>query len=330
MENDKKILFSGIQPSGYLTIGNYLGALKNFVTLQNDYDCYYCVVDLHSITIDQVPAVLRQNTYNLIALYLACGLDYKQNTLFIQSQVPAHCELTWVLSCNTMFGEARRMTQFKEKSAKHPDNINVGLFSYPVLMAADILLYQADLVPVGNDQKQHLELARDLAIRFNNKYSPTFTVPEPYIASKQGGARIMDLADPTKKMSKSDNGGAVLMLDTPEDIMRKFKRAVTDSDTQIKYHASKPGISNLLTIYSAFSSKTISESEKDFEDVGYGDFKIRVAESVIEGLRPIQNEYSRIIKDKAFLEQVIDEGRQKATQKAFKTIRKIYKKVGFI
>lgn len=330
MENTKKVLFSGIQPSGYLTIGNYLGALKNFVTLQNEYDCYYCVVDLHSITVDQIPAELRQNTYNLIALYLACGLDYKKNTLFIQSQVPAHCELSWVLSCNTMFGEAKRMTQFKEKSARHPENVNVGLFSYPVLMAADILLYQTDLVPVGNDQKQHLELARDLAIRFNNKYSPTFAVPEPYIASRQGGARIMDLQDPTKKMSKSENAGAVLMLDSPDDIMRKFKRAVTDSDNEIKYNASKPGISNLLTIYSAFSGKSISQCEKEFEGAGYGDFKIKTAESVIEGLRPIQSEYARIVHDKAFLEEVINEGRQKASQAALRTIRKVYKKIGFI
>ncbi|HEY8390959.1 MAG TPA: tryptophan--tRNA ligase [Clostridia bacterium] len=330
MEDAKKILFSGIQPSGYLTIGNYLGALKNFVTLQNEYDCYYCVVDLHSITVDQAPADLRQNTYSLIALYLAAGLDYKKNTLFVQSHVPAHCELAWVLSCNTMFGEARRMTQFKEKSAKHPENVNVGLFSYPILMAADILLYQADLVPVGNDQKQHLELARNLAIRFNNKYSPTFTVPEPYIQSKQNGARIMDLADPTKKMSKSDNAGAVLILDTPDDIMRKFKRAVTDSDNEIKYSASKPGISNLLTIYSAFTNKSITDCENELQGVGYGDFKIKVAESVIEGLKPIQSEYSRIIKDKAFIEEIINEGREKASKTAFKTIRKVYKKVGFV
>lgn len=330
MEEQKKVLFSGIQPSGYLTIGNYLGALKNFVKLQDEYECYYCVVDLHSITVNQVPAQLRQNTYSLIALYLACGLDYKKNTLFIQSHVPAHCELAWVLSCNTMFGEARRMTQFKEKSAKHPENINVGLFSYPILMASDILLYQADLVPVGNDQKQHLELTRDLAIRFNNKYSPTFAVPEPYIASKKDGARIMDLQEPTKKMSKSDDGGAVMMLDTPDDIMRKFKRAVTDSGNEIKYSTSKPGISNLLTIYSAFSGNTIAESEKQFEGKGYGEFKVKVAESVIEGLKPIQAEYNRIIKDKQFLDEVIAEGRQKALDASRRTLRKVYRKIGLI
>ncbi|HEY8443931.1 MAG TPA: tryptophan--tRNA ligase [Clostridia bacterium] len=330
MEEQKKILFSGIQPSGYLTIGNYLGALKNFVKLQDQYQCYYCVVDLHSLTVTQVPAQLRQNTYSLIALYLACGLDYKKNTLFIQSHVPAHCELAWILSCNTMFGEARRMTQFKEKSAKHPENVNVGLFSYPILMAADILLYQADLVPVGNDQKQHLELTRDLAIRFNNKYSPTFTVPEPYIASKKDGARIMDLLDPTKKMSKTDENGAVMMLDKPDDIVRKFKRAVTDSGNEIKYSASKPGISNLLTIYSAFTGKTITECEKEFEGKGYGEFKLKVAESVIEGLRPIQEEYERIVKDKQFLDEVIAEGRQKALEASAKTLRKVYKKVGLI
>ncbi|HEY8419758.1 MAG TPA: tryptophan--tRNA ligase [Clostridia bacterium] len=330
MEEQKKVLFSGIQPSGYLTIGNYLGALKNFVKLQDQYECYYCVVDLHSLTVSQVPAQLRQNTYSLIALYLACGLDYKKNTLFIQSHVPAHCELAWILSCNTMFGEARRMTQFKEKSAKHPENVNVGLFSYPILMAADILLYQADLVPVGNDQKQHLELTRDLAIRFNNKYSPTFTVPEPYIASKKDGARIMDLLDPAKKMSKTDENGAVMMLDTPDDILRKFKRAVTDSGNEIKYAANKPGISNLLTIYSAFTGKTIAECEKEFEGKGYGEFKIKVAESVIEGLRPIQEEYARIVKDKQFLDEVIAEGREKALYASAKTLRKVYKKVGLI
>jgi tryptophanyl-tRNA synthetase len=330
MENQKKVLFSGIQPSGYLTIGNYLGALKNFVKLQDQYDCFYCVVDLHSLTVSQVPAQLRQNTYNLIALYLACGLDYKKNTLFIQSHVPAHCELAWVLSCYTMYGEARRMTQFKEKSAKHPENINVGLFSYPVLMAADILLYQADLVPVGDDQKQHLELTRDIATRFNNKYSPTFVVPEPYIPSKKDGARIMDLQDPEKKMSKSDNGGAVMMLDSPDDIMRKFKRAVTDSGNEIKYSASKHGISNLLTIYSAFTGKSILECEKEFEGKGYGEFKIKVAESVIEGLKPIQDEYARIIKDKQFLEEVIAEGKQKAAYASYKTLRKVYRKIGLI
>jgi tryptophanyl-tRNA synthetase len=327
---EKKILFSGIQPSGYLTIGNYLGALKNFVKLQDQYECYYCVVDLHSLTVAQAPAQLRQNTYNLIALYLACGLDYKKNTLFIQSHVPAHCELAWILSCNAMFGEARRMTQFKEKSAKHPENINVGLFSYPILMAADILLYQADLVPVGNDQKQHLELTRDLAIRFNNKYSPTFTVPEPYIGSVKDGARIMDLQDPTKKMSKTDENGAVMMLDNPDDIMRKFKRAVTDSGSEIKFSASKPGISNLLTIYSAFTGKAVSECEKEFEGMGYGEFKVKVAESVIEELRPIQEEYARIVKDKQFLDEVIEEGRQKALQASARTLRKVYKKVGLI
>ncbi|HEY8423370.1 MAG TPA: tryptophan--tRNA ligase [Clostridia bacterium] len=330
MEEQKKVLFSGIQPSGYVTIGNYLGALKNFVKLQDQYECYYCVVDLHSLTIAQVPAQLRQNTYSLIALYLACGLDYKKNTLFIQSHVPAHCELAWILSCNTMFGEARRMTQFKEKSAKHPENVNVGLFSYPILMAADILLYQTDVVPVGDDQKQHLELARDLAIRFNNKYSPTFVVPEPYIASKKEGARIMDLQDPAKKMSKSDPNGAVMMLDTPDDIMRKFKRAVTDSGNEIKYSPSKPGISNLLTIYSAFTGKTIAESEKEFEGKGYGEFKIKVAESVIESLKPIQEEYARIIQDKQFLDQVIEEGKQRALQASYKTLRKVYRKVGLI
>lgn len=330
MESDKKVIFSGIQPSGYPTIGNYIGALKNFVALQNEYDCYYCVVDLHSITVEQVPAELRHNTYNLISLYLACGLDYQKNTLFVQSQISAHSELAWVLNCFTMFGEAKRMTQFKEKSANNPENVNVGLLAYPVLMAADILLYQTDLVPIGDDQKQHLELARNLAERFNNKYSPTFKIPEAYIPIKEKGARIMDLQIPTNKMSKSSIGGAVLMFDTPDEIMRKFKRAVTDSDNEIKYLAKKAGISNLLTIYSAFTGKSIAECEREFEGKGYGDFKIRVAESVIEGLRPIQNEYKHISEDKAFLESVMMLGRQRAMETSIKTIKKVYKKLGFV
>lgn len=328
MQQQKKIIFSGIQPSGQLTIGNYLGALKNFAKLKDDYECYYCVVDMHAITVEQHPAELRKNTYSVLALYLACGLDYKKNTLFVQSTVPAHAELAWVLNCHTMFGEARRMTQFKEKSKKAPENVNVGLFAYPVLMAADILLYMTDLVPVGQDQKQHLELARNLAIRFNNKYSPTFTVPEPYI--NKTGAKIYDLQEPTKKMSKSDAGGAVLMLDSPEEIMRKFKRAVTDSDNQIRHSKDKPGISNLLNIYSLFTGKSIADAEKEFENSGYGDFKIRVAESAIEGLRPIRAEYEKIMADKGFLDSVIEEGRQKAAYAARKTLSKVYRKVGFI
>ena len=322
MEN-KKVIFSGVQPTGKITIGNYLGAIKNWTTMQEEFNSIFCVVDLHSITVNQVPAELRKNTFDLLALYIACGLDPQKSILFVQSHVPAHAELAWVLNTVTMVGEMNRMTQFKDKCRKHADNINMGLMDYPVLMAADILLYQTDLVPVGIDQKQHVELARDVAQRFNNKYSPTFVVPECY--TPKVGAKIMSLQEPTAKMSKSDENenAVVTMLDDKDAIMRKFKRAVTDSDN-------KPGVSNLLSIYSCFSGKTIEQAEIEFEGKGYGDFKTKVAEAVIEGVAPIQAEQQRIVKDKAYLEEVLKDGAYRASKLAYKTLDKVYRKVGFI
>ncbi|MBR6755075.1 MAG: tryptophan--tRNA ligase, partial [Clostridia bacterium] len=282
-QNIKKTILSGVQPSGTLTIGNYLGALRNWATLQYDYNCYFCVADLHAITVRQVPADLRQNCLKTLALYLASGIDPEANALFLQSHVPAHAELSWVLSCYTMFGELSRMTQFKDKSAKHSDNINAGLFTYPVLMAADILLYQPDLVPVGNDQKQHIELARDIANRFNNTYSETFKIPEPYMPT--AGARIMSLSDPTSKMSKSDFGdGSIFLLDDKDTVIRKIKRAVTDSGSEVRFAEGKDGINNLMSIYSAFTEKSFDEIEKEFEGKGYGVFKLAVAEVVADAL----------------------------------------------
>lgn len=327
---EKKIVFSGVQPSGGLTIGNYIGAIKNWIDLQDKYDCYYSIVDLHAITVPQVPKDLRKNTLELLAIYLACGLDPEKSTIFIQSHVPAHAELTWVLNTITYMGQLSRMTQFKEKSRKSKENLNAGLFTYPVLMAADILLYQTELVPVGEDQKQHLELARDLAERFNNRYSPTFKVPEPLI--KEEGARIMSLQDPESKMSKSDENenGYILILDEPDAIRRKIKRAVTDSIGEIKYNDEQLGIKNLINIYSAFSGDSIEEIENRYEGVGYGKFKEDLAEVVIEGLMPIQEKYKEIINNKDYLEKVYREGAEKANYIANKTLRKVYKKVGFI
>lgn len=329
-ENQKKTLFSGIQPTGRLTIGNYLGALSNWVKLQDEYNCIFCIVDQHSITVNQVPAELRQKTMNLLALYLAAGVDPDKNVIFIQSHVPAHAELTWVLLCNTYIGELNRMTQFKQKSQQHAANINAGLMDYPVLMASDILLYQTDLVPVGQDQKQHLELSRDLAERFNNKYSPTFVVPEPYIAKV--GSKIMSLQNPTVKMSKSDeNEKATIFLDDDKDtIIRKFKAAVTDSDNRIVFSADKPAISNLLTIYSAFSGVSIKDAEKEFDGVGYGDFKLRVADAVIAKLEPIQKRQQELLKDKDYLNSILIKGAQTANYLANKTLSKVYRKVGFV
>ena len=330
MENQqiKKTILSGVQPSGTLTIGNYLGALRNWNTLQDDYNCYFCVVDLHAITVRQVPAELRQNCLKTLALYLAVGIDPEKNALFIQSHVPAHAELAWVLSCYTMFGELSRMTQFKDKSAKHSDNINAGLFTYPVLMAADILLYQPDLVPVGNDQKQHIELARDIANRFNGVYSETFKVPEPYMP--KAGARIMSLSDPTAKMSKSDLGdGSIFLLDSKDVIIRKFKRAVTDSDTEIRFAEGKDGINNLMSIYSAFTGKTFEEIEREFAGQGYGTFKLAIGETVADALAEIQAKYNTFISDKEQLNKILIEGAQKASYTAEKTLRKVYRKVGF-
>lgn len=329
-EHQKKTIFSGVQPSGKLTLGNYLGAIKNFPVLQEEYNCIYCVVDMHAITVRQEPAALRRQTLELLAQYLACGLDPEKSILFIQSHVPAHAELAWVLNCYTMFGEASRMTQFKDKSAKHADNVNVGLFDYPVLMAADILLYQADMVPVGVDQLQHIELTRNIAQRFNGIYSDTFVMPEPYIPKT--GAKIMSLADPTRKMSKSDENvnGFILLMDKPEDIMRKFKRAVTDSDNRIIVSEDKPGVSNLLTIYALASGKTIEEAEAEFAGKGYGDFKPAVGEAVVELLRPIREKTEDLLKNKDYLEQIYRDGAQKAQYVARKTLDKVHRKIGFV
>ena len=332
MENqvEKKIVFSGIQPSGGITLGNYLGALKNWIGLQDEYNCVYSLVDMHAITVRQDPATLRKNTLNAYALLLACGLDPEKSVFFIQSHVPAHAELAWILNCYTQFGELSRMTQFKDKSLKHADNINAGLFTYPVLMAADILLYQADLVPVGADQKQHLELARDIAERFNGAYSPTFTVPDGYIPKT--GARIMSLLDPTKKMSKSDEqeGAYICMLDEPDVIIRKFKRAVTDSEACVRYGEGKDGINNLMGIYSCVAGKSYEEIEREFEGKGYGEFKLAVGEAVVDHLKPIQERFKAYATDKGYLEKCYTEGAQKAMYLSSKTLAKVMKKVGFI
>ena len=330
MLNGKKVVFSGVQPSGNLTIGNYLGAIKNFSAFSEEYHCFYCVVDLHAITVRQVPAELRRRTYETLALYIAAGLDPQKNTLFVQSHVPAHAELGWILDCFTMFGELSRMTQFKDKSQKNADNINAGLFTYPSLMAADILLYQTDLVPVGIDQKQHLELARDIAGRFNGLYSDTFTFPEGYIA--QTGMKIMSLAEPTAKMSKSDKNpnAVVYILDSKDDILRKFKRAVTDSGSEVRYAEGKDGINNLMTIYRAFTGKTNEEIEREFEGRGYGDFKMAVGEACADALAPVRAEFDRLIADKAYLESVMREGAQNAAYCARKTLSKVQRKLGFV
>ena len=325
----KKRIFSGIQPSGELTLGSYMGALKNWVSLQDEYDCLYCIVDMHAITVRQVPADLRRRSVAQLAQYIACGLDPEKNIMFIQSHVPQHAELSWVLGCYTQFGELSRMTQFKDKSAKNADNINGGLFTYPVLMAADILLYQSDLVPVGDDQRQHVELCRNIAQRFNNWFPDTFTLPEAFVPKM--GARIMSLGQPENKMSKSEPDGCVFLMDKPEDIMRKFKRAVTDCETAVRFdQQNKPGISNLLTIYCAATGKTLAEAEAEFADQGYGVFKPAVGEAVVELLRPIQEEANRLMADKAYLESVYQKGAERASALANRTLRKVYKKVGFV
>ncbi|OUQ78874.1 tryptophan--tRNA ligase [Flavonifractor sp. An100] len=329
--DEKKVMLSGIQPSGDLHLGNYLGAIKNWGARADEFDCYYFMADMHTITVRQNPADLRRRTLEQLAQYIACGLDPEKNTLFIQSHIPAHAELGWVLNCYTMFGELSRMTQFKDKSAKNADNINGGLFTYPALMAADILLYQPDYVPVGNDQKQHVELTRDVAQRFNNIYGDVFKIPEPYIPKT--GARIMGLSNPEAKMSKSAPEGCVFLMEKPEDIQRKFKRAVTDSDTErcVRYDPEhKPGVSNLMSIYSAVTGKTFGEIEQEFDGKGYGAFKPAVGEAVVETLRPIREEASRILADKAYLESVYKQGAEKASYVANKTLRKVYKKVGFV
>ncbi len=327
---NKKTIFSGVQPSGNLTIGNYLGAIRNWTTLQNDYNCIYCVVDMHAITVRQIPAELRKRTYETLAVYIAAGLDPEKNTLFVQSHVPAHAQLAWDLGCFTMFGELGRMTQFKDKSRKNADNINAGLFTYPVLMAADILLYQADLVPVGQDQRQHLELARDIAVRFNGAYSNTFIIPEGYIPKT--GMKIMSLAEPTKKMSKSDANpnASVAILDSYDDIIKKFKRAVTDSDTEVRYADGKDGINNLMSIYSCFTGNTMEEIENEFAGKGYGEFKMAVGETVADSLKPIREKFDELMKDKSYLESVMRSGAERASKIAYKTISKVQKKLGFV
>ncbi len=328
--NEQKRVLSFIQPSGLLTLGNYLGALKNWTEMQNDFDCTFAVADLHAITVRQEPAKLRNQIYSTYAILLALGIDPEKNTVFIQSHVPEHAQLAWLLSCYTQFGEMSRMTQFKDKSQRHPDNINVGLFSYPVLMAADILLYKADLIPVGADQKQHIEIARDIANRFNNIYGDVFTIPDGYIP--KSAARIKSLQDPTKKMSKSDDNvnAWVAILDTKDDIIRKFKRAVTDSDSRVIMSEDKPGVSNLISIYSAVTGKTTEEVEREFDGKGYGDFKLAVGEAVADELAPIKQKHDEIIKDKKELERLYRIGAEKAEYVARKTYLKAMKKVGFV
>ena len=328
----KKVVFSGIQPTGVMTLGNYLGALKNWVALQDEYNCYYCIVDMHAITVRQDPAKFRKNTLDAYALMLACGVDPKKSTTFIQSHVRSHADLAWVLNCYTQFGELSRMTQFKDKSQKHPDNVNAGLFTYPTLMAADILLYQTDLVPVGIDQKQHLELTRNIAQRFNQLYSDTFVLPEPYIPAADSGAKIMSLQEPTKKMSKSDENqnAFITILDDKDTIVRKFKRAVTDSDMQVRYGEGKDGINNLLTIYSIVTGKTIADAEKEFDGKGYGDFKLAVGEAVADHLQPIRERFAQLREDKTELEALYRAGAEKALYVSQKTVNKVHKKIGFI
>ena len=330
MFQDQLISYSGVQPSGNLTIGNYLGAIRNFSQYSEKYKCFYCVVDEHAITVRQNPAELRRRTYETLALYMACGLDPEKNTLYVQSHVHEHAELAWILNCFTMFGELSRMTQFKDKSAKHADNVNAGLFTYPTLMAADILLYQTDVVPVGIDQKQHVELCRDVAERFNQIYPGTFTVPEPIIS--KSGKKIMSLADPTKKMSKSDENvnAIVYILDDRDTIIRKFKRAVTDSETCVRFAEGKDGINNLMTIYSCFTNKSFEEIEREFDGRGYGEFKLAVGEACADALAPVQASFKELLADKAALEAQMKKGAEEASYYARRTLGKVQKKLGFV
>ncbi len=333
MMTPKKRMLSGIKPSGDLTLGSYLGAVKNWAERSEEFDCFYFMADLHAITVRQNPVDLRRRSLEQLAQYIACGLDPEKNTLFIQSHVHQHAELGWILDCYAMFGELSRMTQFKDKSAKNADNINGGLFTYPALMAADILLYQADAVPVGEDQKQHVELTHTIARRFNGIYGDVFKIPEPVVPKV--GARVMSLTNPTAKMSKSENEdtGRVLVMDAPEVIMKQFKRAITDSDTEncVRYDKeNKPGVANLMTIYSACTGKSFAEIEAEFAGQGYGAFKPKVGEAVVETLRPIREEANRLMKDKAYLESVYKAGAEKASYVAERTLRKVYKKVGFV
>jgi len=328
--SNKKRVLSLLQPTGIYTLGNYLGALHNFIPMQEGYECVFGVADLHAITVRQKPADLRQAVLGSYALMMAVGIDPKKSVLFIQSQVPEHSQLAWILNCYTQFGELSRMTQFKDKSGRNPDNINAGLFTYPCLMAADILLYQADYVPVGSDQNQHIEITRDIVERFNGLYSPTFKVPES-LNSKQG-ARVMSLQDPTKKMSKSDTNqsGVVYLLDSPDEIMKKFRRAVTDSESEVRYAPGKDGVNNLIDIYSCITGKTREDIETEFSGMGYGDFKSAVGEAVVDKLRPIQAEYSRLIGDKAYLESCYRPAAEQAHLIARKTVSKVMRKIGFI
>ena len=327
MEN--KVMYSAVQPSGNLTIGNYVGAISNWVRLQSEYDCYFAIANMHSITVRQEPAELRRRTLEVAALYLACGIDPEKCTLYVQSQVPQHAELAWVLNTVTYVGEMQRMTQFKDKSQKHADNINMGLMDYPVLMAADILLYQTDLVPVGLDQKQHVEIARDVAIRFNNRYGETFRVPEALLGKT--GAKIMSLQEPDKKMSKSDENvnASIYLADDKDTIIRKFKRAVTDSESEVRFAAEKKGVSNLISIYSIFTKKSVEEVEREFAGKGYGDFKLAVGEAVADALAPVQAEQKRLLADKAYLNGVRASGAERAFKTARRTLGKVYRKVGF-
>ena len=326
---EKKVVYSAVQPSGNLTIGNYVGSIRNWIDMQDDYTCYFAIANMHAITVKQDPALLRRHTLELAALYIACGLDPEKCALYVQSMVPQHAELCWTLNTVTYVGEMQRMTQFKDKSAKHADNINMGLMDYPVLMAADILLYLADYVPVGADQTQHVEIARDIAIRFNNRYGETFRVPQALIVKQ--GAKIMSLQEPTKKMSKSDENinASVYLSDDKDTVIRKFKRAVTDSDNRIVASEEKPGVTNLLTIYCAFRGCTLEEAQKEFEGKGYGDFKLAVGETVADAIAPVQAEQKRLLADKAYLNGVLKEGAERAFKTARRTLNKVYRKVGF-
>ena len=326
---EKKVVYSAVQPSGNLTIGNYVGSIRNWIDMQDDYTCYFAIANMHAITVKQDPALLRRHTLELAALYIACGLDPEKCALYVQSWVPQHAELCWTLNTVTYVGEMQRMTQFKDKSAKHADNINMGLMDYPVLMAADILLYLADYVPVGADQTQHVEIARDIAIRFNNRYGETFRVPQALIVKQ--GAKIMSLQEPTKKMSKSDENinASVYLSDDKDTVIRKFRRAVTDSDNRIIASEEKPGVTNLLTIYCAFRGCTLEEAQKEFEGKGYGDFKLAVGETVADAIAPVQAEQKRLLADKAYLNGVLKEGAERAFRTARRTLNKVYRKVGF-
>ncbi|MCK4608896.1 MAG: tryptophan--tRNA ligase [Gammaproteobacteria bacterium] len=329
----KPVLFSGIQPSGLLHLGAYIGAIKNWIKLQNEYECFFSIVDLHSITVRQDPKAFRERCYDFLALYIACGIDPAENVIFCQSHVPAHAELTWILNCYTGMGELSRMTQFKDKAKKQEGaTVSVGLFDYPVLQAADILLYRTNLVPVGADQKQHIELARDIALRFNRLYGEIFTVPDHFIPKAEAGARIMSLQDPESKMSKSDPNehGTISLLDSPEVIRKKLKRAVTDSEAEVRFHATKPGVSNLLTIYAAVTGKDISALEAEYQGSGYGKFKDDLAEAVVTFVAPIQERYFELRHDKAALNAILQKGAEQARARAEQMLQKVYEAVGFV